>query len=135
MAPPAPAYRLWLAGVVTPKLNRSLRQHWSRRRRETLTLAWQVRVALGRAAPPPEPYARALVTIERRTAGQQPDPDGLIGGVKGLLDTLLPFDAERRAYGLGLIRDDSPAHLELVVRGVRVPHRRDAGMLIEITPL
>jgi len=133
--PADPAYRLWLPGVVTPTLNVSLRQHWSRRRQGVRDLAWAVRAALGRHGVPAQPFERALVCIERRTAGTQPDHDGLVGGAKGLIDTLLPMDAVRRPYGLGFIRDDSPAHLELIVRSRRVAARADQGMLLTITPL
>lgn len=124
-------YRLWLPGVVTPTLNRSLRQHWRERLRGTREMAWHVRAALGRRGAPPAPFERARVMIERRTAGTQPDHDGLVGGIKGLLDCLLPFHEKRRPYGLGFVRDDSPQHLDLVVRGVRVA-RAEAGMFVSI---
>lgn len=131
-APDGPGYRLWMPGVVTPTLNRSLRAHWRVRLRSTREMAWHVRLALGRRGVPTAPFERARVVIERRTAGTQPDHDGLVGGVKGLLDCLLPFHEKRRPYGLGFVRDDSPQHLELVVRGVRVARRAEAGMLVTI---
>lgn len=130
-----PAYRLWMPGVVTPTLNRSLRQHWRERLRDTRALAWEVRAALGRRGVPAVPLERARVVIERRTAGTQPDHDGLVGGIKGLLDCLLPCHEKRRPYGLGLVRDDSPQHLDLVVKGVRVARKADAGMLVTIEEL
>lgn len=131
-APDGAGYRLWLPGVVTPTLNRSLRQHWRQRLRGTREMAWQVRAALGRRGVPAAPFERARVVIERRTAGTQPDHDGLVGGCKGLIDCLLPFHEKRRPYGLGFLRDDSPQHLDLVVKGVRVARKAEAGLLVMI---
>ena len=125
---------LWLPGVVPPTLNATLRQHWSRRRRGTLAMAWAVRAAMGRRRPPPMPHRRAVVEIERRTVGRQPDHDGLVGGAKGLIDVLLPA-TERRPYGLGLIEDDNPGCVDLVVRSRRVGTRAETGTLVVITPL
>lgn len=128
-------YRLWLAGTLPPTLNRSLRQHWSRRQRGTRALAWAVRAAVGRQGLPAAPWPRARLVIERRSAlGPLPDTDGLIGGCKGLIDCLLPMDPKRRPYGLGFVHDDNPACLVLEVRAVRVP-KPDVGTWIEISPL
>lgn len=128
-------YRLWLAGTLTPTLNRTLRQHWRQRANGTRALAWAVRAAVGREGLPPEPYQRARLVIERHFAlGPEPDRDGLIGGCKGLIDCLLAMHPKRRPFGLGFIHDDNPACLELEVRAVRVP-KAAVGTLIVIEPL
>ncbi|RVT91389.1 hypothetical protein EOD42_22300 [Rhodovarius crocodyli] len=131
---PAPAYSLWLAGIVTPTLNQTLRQHWRQRGQKTRAMAWAIRAAVGRAGLPATPLMRARVEIERRSAGPGADTDGLVGGCKGLIDCLLPMVEKRRPYGLGFVHDDSPKHMELVVRACRVP-RADVGTLVIITPL
>ena len=131
-APPG-QMRIWLGGVVPPTLNTTLRQHWSKRGRGTRAMAWQIRAGI-KGALPAAPLPRAHVRIERRAPGTIPDQDGATGGCKGLIDCLLPMDAKRRPYGLGILRDDSPAHMTLEVRTVRVPSA-EKGTLVLITPL
>lgn len=128
-------YRIELRGYVPPTLNRMLRQHWSRRRTEGFRVAWLVRAALAESgqALPAQPLARARVMIERAAPGHAVDPDGLVGGCKGLLDVLQPATPKRR-YGLGLIQDDSPRHIDLIVSQRSVP-REEAGTTITIAEL
>ena len=128
-------YTLWLPGVLTPLLNKVLRAHWRKRQAGTRALAWEVRAAIGRRGLPAVPIARARVRIVRRSAlGPLPDQDGMIGGAKGLIDTLQPMDAKRRPYGLGLIAGDDQNCIVLEAEAVRVP-KADVGTLIIITPL
>jgi hypothetical protein len=96
-------------------------------------MAWEVRAAL-KGALPAAPIERAHVLIERRAPGTVPDDDGATGGCKGLLDCLLVMHPKRRPYGLGILRDDSPAHMTLEVRALRVPGA-DKGTLVVITPI
>lgn len=116
----------------TPLLNRTLRQHWSGRMRDQRALAWAIRVALQGQQLPAQPFRRARVTIVRRSAGT-PDHDGLLGGVKSLVDCLLDpgpvtiRNGKARCLhptGLGIVQDDSPACMTLVVQAERVPKDR-----------
>ena len=113
----------------TPLLNRTIGLHWAKRRQRNRAMAWEVKIAL-KGQQPASPFQRTRVTVERRSIGV-PDADGLIGGLKGLLDSLLPM-SKTHPYGLGLIQDDSPAHLDLVPRGVRVAHRVEECTIITI---
>lgn len=114
----------------TPLLNVTLRQHWQKRRQAGKGIAWDVKVALmyAKQAIPPVPFQRARVTIIRRSVGT-PDRDGLVGGVKGLVDCLLHPGTPRlvrgkmrlpHPTGLGIIQDDGPAFMDLVVRAEKV---------------
>jgi hypothetical protein len=63
--------------------------------------------------------------VERGSFGVLPDPDGLIGGLKPLLD-VLTMPRGNKKHGLGLIRDDSSKHLRrLTAQAVKAP--RGAG--------
>lgn len=90
-------------------------------------MAWEVKVALGtqRVA---APFARAKVTIERRSVGT-PDQDGLVGGCKDLIDALLPA-SKIHPCGLGIIRDDNPACMDLVVRGLKVRRTEQCTVVV-----
>lgn len=114
----------------TPLLNVTLRQHWQKRRQAGKGVAWDVRVAMAQAkqAIPPVPFKRARVTIIRRSVGT-PDRDGLVGGVKALVDCLLHPGTPRlvrgkmrlpHPTGLGIVQDDGPAQMDLVVRAEKV---------------
>lgn len=130
--------------VVTPLLNATLRQHWRKRGQGTRGIAWELRLAMSRAGvtPPAKPFQRARVTIIRRSVGM-PDRDGLIGGVKGLVDSLLDpgirmVKGELRALhptGLGIVQDDSPACMTLEVRAERVRSRAEQGTTVIIEDL
>lgn len=87
----------------TPTLNEWQRMHWAKRKRVGQDIAWAILAAHPLRK---EPMKRCLITIER-TSAQAPDHDGLIGGLKPLLDALQPA-SKRHPYGLGLIEDDGP---------------------------
>jgi hypothetical protein len=130
---------------TTPLLNVTLRQHWSKRRRKDKGLAWAVKVAIlesGQAIPA-APFQRARVTIVRRSVGV-PDRDGLVGGVKGLVDCLLhpgPVTVVNgkprflHPTGLGIVQDDGPDRLVLVVTAERVRSKADQGTSVTIEEL
>lgn len=113
---------------ATPLLNQQQGVHWSRLRNRRKAIAWQVKLAvLGQI--PPQPFARARVTITRHSPGV-PDTDNLWGGVKGLVDCLVapgsPVVVKGKPrlphpFGLGLVADDNPARMELVVRAEKCP--------------
>lgn len=113
-----------------PLLNSLLRTHWSKRRRNTTTLAWEVRGALDGQLPT-HPLLRARVVIERWSVGT-PDRDGLVASCKPLLDVLQPA-SDRHPYGLGVIAGDDPAHLTLEVLGRRAATRAGQQTVVTIT--
>ena len=99
----------------TPTLNDWLRMHWRKRGRASRDISMAVIFA---CRPPRVPLKYCRITI-RRESTQEPDRDGLVGGVKPLLDALQPF-SKRHPHGLGFIVDDSPrCVLDLVV--IHVP--------------
>ncbi len=129
----------------TPLLNVTLRQHWQKRRQAGKGIAWEVKVAMAKAKQPipPEPFQRARVTIIRRSVGT-PDRDGLVGGVKALVDCLLHPGPVRMVKGkprclhpngLGIVQDDGPDRLELVVKAERVRSKADIGTSVTIEEL
>lgn len=63
---------------------------------------------------PAAPFERARVTIVR-CSSQRLDPDGLPAVAKNLLDCLCPQSAVHPT-GLGVLRDDSPKHIELIMK-------------------
>lgn len=93
---------------LLPLTNQLLRMHWQKRRRLIKALAWEIRAVAPRA--PAEPFERARVTVTR-CSSQPPDDDGLVGGVKMLLDCLV-VPTKRNPWGLGYVVDDAPAHIE-----------------------
>lgn len=101
---------------MTPTLNEVLRWHWRRQRESVKQMSAQVWVAL-KGKKPAQSMKRARVTIERHSSGT-PDNDGLIGGLKHLIDTLV-MPSKRNPHGLGLIENDDPSCIELVARSVR----------------
>lgn len=88
----------------TPTLNVWQRMHWSRRRKIGQSFAVLIRQALGHT--PDRPLKRCRITV-RRESTQEPDRDGLVGGLKPLLDALQPR-CKRHPYGQGVIIDDAP---------------------------
>lgn len=90
----------------TPTLNDWQRMHWARRRRIGHAIAWEIKAQSAQWAHAGRPLTRCHVQIWREST-QEPDHDGLIGGLKPLLDALQPA-SKRHPYGLGLIVDDSP---------------------------
>ena len=120
--------------ALTPLLNVTQRQHWTRRRRQILAVAWHVKLALGEQRPD-APFPRARLRIERHSVGL-PDYDGMVGGFKALIDCLLPFHSTRRRYGLGVIADDNPAVLMAdYPPPFRVAHRAAQRVVVTIEQL
>ncbi len=117
----------------TPLLNRTLGQHWAKRVQRNRNMAWEVKIALGKHRQA-QPFARARVTIERRSTGVQPDYDGLIGGMKSLIDALL-LHSDRHPNGQGLITDDSQDRMLLVARSKRVATKAEACTVVRIEEL
>ena len=76
---------------------------------------------------------KARITIERHSAGVL-DVDNLYGGCKPLIDVLKPMDPKRNPFGLGIILDDKPDNLELIVRQVKST-RAAACTVVTIEPI
>ena len=107
----------------TPLLNAWQRLHWAQRRKVAAHWALLVLAALGPQRPA-APLERVRIEVVRHSP-RAPDLDGLYGGLKPLLDALVPR-SPRHPHGLGVIADDGPAHLvELVARAA--PARRGQG--------
>jgi hypothetical protein len=118
---------------ATESLNNRDRKHWAVKRRDKTRLANEVMVGIGgpRYYPIP-PFARARIVVERCSAGQL-DPDNLAAACKGLLDVLC-ISSRTHPTGLGIIVDDSPAHIELVLRQSPAP-RGSALTIVTIDEL
>lgn len=124
-----------LAGYAYPLLNEVLRMHWSERRRHMRALSWRVYEALRLdGAWGAKPLARVTVRITRASHGQLPDWDGLYGGAKHLMDTLV-VATQVNPWGLGVIVDDNPgAVVNLAICPRRLPRRETVYTTVEITP-
>ena len=121
----------------TPLQNTLLRTHYRTRATNKLRIGREIMAQLG-AARPAQPLQRAHVLVERWSCGT-PDRDGLVGGVKDVLDCLTTPTPQangkvRNKYGMGLILDDSPKHITLEVRPVKCK-RVEQKTVIVITEL
>jgi len=118
----------------TMTLNELRHMHHHAYRRAQIALSWEISLkTIGRR--PVAPFERARVTITRYSVGV-PDRDGLIGGMKSLIDCFLPF-SKRHPRGLGFIRDDHPGVMELCANGIKVAHRseqRTTVLIEDVTP-
>lgn len=111
--------------LTLPTRNVLDRMHWAERGRLRKLISAEVFAAVhphrNYAA---DPFDLCNVTITRYSP-KEPDKDGLVGSVKGLLDVLQPVSA-RHPNGLGLIADDSSACiLNLDVRHAKGKDRTD----------
>jgi hypothetical protein len=101
--------------IRTPLLNVWQRMHWAKRSRLAKDIAWAVKAALPRKMMPARPLKQCVIHVEREST-REPDFDGMVGGLKPLLDALQPA-SKRHPLGLGIIADDSPrCLLHLTVR-------------------
>lgn len=116
----------------TPLLNVLLRMHW--RSRQMLARSISAEIArLVPDLPGRQPLEHARVSVTRFST-QVPDQDNLMG-CKIMIDALLVL-SKRHPNGLGLIRDDDPAHLTLVVQSERCATRREqrTEVVIKVLP-
>ena len=81
------------------------RFHWRHRHRHDKLWKDEVWYAVLQAKPFHAPLAKVKVSIDRRSRGRL-DPDNLVSSMKPVIDAL------RHA---GVIRNDTPDHIELVV--------------------
>jgi hypothetical protein len=110
-------------------LNQLVRMHWTARGRYQRALAEEI-ASLVPHIPGRQPLQHAVVTVERRSVGIG-DQDGVIGGLKPMIDCLL-VRSTRHPTGLGLILDDDPAHMTLIVRAIRVQKRAEQCTVVRI---
>lgn len=118
----------------TLSLNRWTRMHWAKQREYAAELSDEIRHKTMHLPACTRPMERARVTITRYSL-RPLDADNLAGSVKQLLDCLL-VRSNTHPHGLGFLRDDSPAHMELVVRSENVSKRavQRTEVLIERLP-
>lgn len=103
-------------------LNRWTRMHHRQKTRHISTLQWAVLTAYdGR---PIRALAQCWIHVKRGNPRPFPDLDGLIGGLKPLLDVLV-LPRARNPYGLGFIQDDCQSVLcKLTAESVVTPRRQ-----------
>ena len=101
-------------------LNTTMRQHWAVRKKKQEELWLAVKQAAKR--PIPKFSGRTRLTIIRQWGkrGRAFDPDNLVASCKMLIDCLKEPKG-RSTYGLGIIPDDDPQHLELLVKQEKSP--------------
>lgn len=92
----------------TPSNNEIKGMHWASYRALRKLFAQEVFVAAGRPSLPP--LQKALLVIQRGSAGRGLDWDNAYGGLKPLLDCLV-VASSRNPDGLGFIENDAPACL------------------------
>lgn len=119
--------------ILTLPLPRNLpnwRTHWANKHREQKAYARKcdylvVTGDVPRA--PRQPFRRVRLAYTLHLCGKPMDLDNATGRCKWIGDWLV------RA---GYLEDDNPDVVtEIVTRQVRVPHRHDARVVVEITPL
>jgi len=99
-----------------PLLNKWQRMHWSKRRRVCEQWSWWIRSTFGYGwarSTYDLPIQKCAIMAERYNGKSRqhiPDWDGLYGGMKPVLDALIPV-SQKHPHGLGLIQDDSPLHI------------------------
>lgn len=115
---------------LTPMRNGLDRMHFRAKRRLHDSIAEAFRLQLlkvGGAVP----FGKAKIEIVRMSS-VEPDPDGLVGSVKPILDAM-QVASKRHPYGAGLIENDSPGCITLSVRWQRSAPK--AGkVIVLVTP-
>lgn len=89
-------------------LNKWQRMHWSKQKKYQKDLHWLVRQKIDH--PPASPLFYSRVHVIRGNPPPRPDHDGLIGGLKPLLDVLQSRRLQN-PLGLGFIVDDNPLNM------------------------
>ena len=101
-------------------LNKIMRMHWAVRKKRQEEV-WAM-VEYAAPAPVMKFEGKARLTIIRQWGkrGRAFDPDNLVASCKLLIDCLKEPKG-RSTYGLGIIKDDSPADIELLVKQEKSP--------------
>lgn len=113
-------YGIVLEGYRFESLNQMLRQHWSHRKRKREALWEQMQLAAKHPIPTFTGKVRVVIIRQWGKRQRAMDPDNLVASCKMLIDCLKKPKGRSR-YGLGIIPDDSPADIELVVRQEHSP--------------
>ena len=101
-------------------LNKMMRTHWAVRRKRQEELMAAVEYAAPRPLPKFTGKTRLTVIRQWGKRGRAFDPDNLVASCKMLIDCLKEPKG-RTKYGLGIIPDDDPEHLELLVKQEKSP--------------
>jgi hypothetical protein len=112
-------------------LNTMMRTHWAVRKKRQEELWAAVEYAATLPIPRFKGKTRLAITRQWGKRGRAFDPDNLVASCKMLIDCLKEPKG-RSNYGLGIIKDDSAADIELLVRQEKSPdgvHRA----IIELT--
>ena len=115
---------------LTSTLNEWQRMHWANRSKHVKSWSHDIAAVTAHLLTGAKPLERARVTITRHGL-KEPDTDGLYGGIKPLVDCLLPR-SDRHPHGLGFVVDDSPQHMELIATSERVGKRADQRTVVLI---
>jgi len=101
-------------------LNKMMRMHWAVRKKRQEEL-WAM-VEYSATTPIPKFSGKTRLTITRQWGkrGRAFDPDNLVASCKMLIDCLKEPKG-RSTYGLGIIKDDSSADIELLVKQEKSP--------------
>jgi hypothetical protein len=116
-----------IPGLAPQAANPNSREHWSKLRgkaAEGVKYAMDV-LLIAQAAIPPDsgcPWPKAHVTLTQQVVTPR-DHDNFAASFKPGLDAII------RA---GIIVDDSPKHMDLSLRSVRVAHKADQAVLVRI---
>lgn len=121
-----------------PLLNKWQRMHWRERKRVTERFSWLIRMAAAETLRELSgPIQLCSIHAERyhgRSRVHLPDWDGLYGGLKPVLDCLIPRSA-RHPHGLGIIQDDSPLHIVCLHATPLLSGENGSRSVIYIMPL
>jgi hypothetical protein len=115
---------------LSPTRNGLDRMHFRTKRRLLGEIANSYREQLQKQ-PFVLPLGKAKVEVIRYSS-TEPDPDGLVGFVKPLLDAL-QVKSERHPYGAGVIINDTSKHVELSTRWEKAAPNK-GKVVILVTP-
>ena len=101
-------------------LNKMMRTHWAVRKKRQQELMAAVDYAASRPLPRFKGKTRLTIIRQWGKRGRAFDPDNLVASCKMLIDCLKEPKG-RAKYGLGIIPDDDPEHLELLVKQEKSP--------------
>lgn len=101
-------------------LNKMMRMHWAVRKKRQEELWAAVEYAAPRPTPKFSGKSRLSITRQWGKRGRAFDPDNLVASCKMLIDCLKEPKG-RSTYGLGIIKDDSSADIELLVKQEKSP--------------
>lgn len=117
------------------RMHWALKARWTKAWQESVFDAWMYRKSL--IDKPLKPFGKAEVTVFLYCVKLK-DKDNAYGSVKPIIDALRDYtEAEKLkdCVRLGLIKSDDPEHLELKIEQIKVNHKRDEKVLINIKPL